>query len=91
LKFFMKTSRACRTIAPNRFKRNTASMSALIETRALTRMDERRQVLLLQPTSFTLNRADRVSITGSSGSGKSVLLRALALLDAPHQRAGAVE
>ncbi|MFV9651405.1 ABC transporter ATP-binding protein [Pseudomonas citrulli] len=58
-------------------------MSALIETRALTRMDERRQVPLLQPTDFTLNRADRVSITGASGSGKSVLLRALALLDAP--------
>lgn len=58
-------------------------MSALIETRALTRKDERRQTLLLQPTDFTLNRADRVSITGSSGSGKSVFLRVLALLDAP--------
>lgn len=58
-------------------------MSALIETRALTRRDERRQTLLLQPTDFSLNRADRVSITGSSGSGKSVFLRALALLDAP--------
>lgn len=55
----------------------------LIETRGLTREDERRQVLLLQPTNFTLKRADRVSITGSSGSGKSVFLRALALLDAP--------
>ncbi|QJI12687.1 ATP-binding cassette domain-containing protein [Pseudomonas sp. ADAK22] len=58
-------------------------MSALIETRALTRVDERRQVALLEPTDFTLNSADRVSITGSSGSGKSVFLRALALLDAP--------
>ena len=58
-------------------------MNALIETRALTRRDERRQVPLLQPTDFTLNRSDRVSITGSSGSGKSVFLRALALLDAP--------
>ncbi|WP_455827887.1 ABC transporter ATP-binding protein [Pseudomonas kilonensis] len=58
-------------------------MSALIETRALTRRDERRQVALLQPTDFTLNHGDRVSITGSSGSGKSVFLRALALLDAP--------
>ena len=55
----------------------------LIETRALTRRDERRQVALLQPTDFTLHRADRVAITGSSGSGKSVFLRALALLDAP--------
>ncbi len=58
-------------------------MSALIETRALTRRDERRQLALLQPTDFTLNHGDRVSITGSSGSGKSVFLRALALLDAP--------
>ena len=58
-------------------------MSALIETRALTRVDERRQVALLEPTDFTLSSADRVSITGSSGSGKSVFLRALALLDAP--------
>ncbi len=57
--------------------------TVLIETRALTRRDERRQVALLQPTDFSLNRADRVSITGSSGSGKSVFLRALALLDAP--------
>ena len=44
-------------------------MSALIETHALTRRDERRQTLLLQPTDFCLNRADRVSITGASGSG----------------------
>ena len=58
-------------------------MSALIETRALTRSDERRQVPLLQPTDLRLNAGDRVSITGASGSGKSVLLRALALLDAP--------
>ena len=55
----------------------------LIETRALTRFDERRHVALLEPTDFTLHAADRVSITGSSGSGKSVFLRALALLDAP--------
>ncbi|NWE14259.1 ABC transporter ATP-binding protein [Pseudomonas yamanorum] len=58
-------------------------MSVLVETRALTRMDERRQLQLLHPTNFQLHRADRISITGSSGSGKSVFLRALALLDAP--------
>lgn len=58
-------------------------MSALIQTRALTRVDERREVALLQPTDFTLHAGDRVSITGSSGSGKSVFLRALALLDTP--------
>ena len=58
-------------------------MSALIETRALTPMDERRHVALLQPTDFTLNAADRVSITGASGSGKSTLLNILGLLDLP--------
>ncbi|KTC62575.1 ABC transporter ATP-binding protein [Pseudomonas fluorescens ABAC62] len=55
----------------------------LIETRGLTRRDDKRQHVLLQPTDFALHRADRVSITGASGSGKSVLLRALALLDTP--------
>jgi len=58
-------------------------MSALIETKALTRMDDRRQTPLLHPTDFQLHHAERVSITGASGSGKSVFLRALALLDAP--------
>jgi len=47
------------------------------------RIDERRQVCLLQPTDFRLRSADRVSITGASGSGKSVFLRTLALLEAP--------
>jgi len=79
----MKSLLVCFTIVSDRQTRNTAFMSALIETRALTRMDERRQVPLLQPTDFSLKRADRVSITGTSGSGKSVFLRALALLDAP--------
>lgn len=55
----------------------------MIETRALMRMDERRQVPLLQPTDFTLQAHDRVAVTGASGSGKSVFLRTLALLDAP--------
>jgi putative ABC transport system ATP-binding protein len=68
---------------PGRTKRTVDFMSVLIETKALTRMDERRQALLLHATDFTLHGADRVSITGSSGSGKSVFLRALALLDAP--------
>ncbi|MGY2162613.1 ATP-binding cassette domain-containing protein [Pseudomonas tolaasii] len=58
-------------------------MAALLQTLALTRMDEHRQVPLLRATDFTLNSGDRVSITGASGSGKSVFLRALALLDAP--------
>jgi UDP-glucose/iron transport system ATP-binding protein len=39
---------------------------------------------LLQPTDFALEGGDRVAITGPSGSGKSVLMRALALLDPLH-------
>jgi putative ABC transport system ATP-binding protein len=47
-------------------------------------MDERSGAMLLHPLAFTLAAGDRVAITGPSGSGKSVLLRTLALLDAPH-------
>jgi len=53
----------------------------LVEAKALTRLDNRNQAQLLHPTDFKLCNADRVSITGASGSGKSVLLRTLALLD----------
>lgn len=61
----------------------TDTVYPLIEARALTRMDERHQAQLLHTTDFKLYRTDRISIIGSSGSGKSVFLRALALLDAP--------
>lgn len=55
----------------------------LIEACALSRLDQSRAAHLLYPVDFTLNGGDRVAITGSSGSGKSVFLRTLALLDAP--------
>lgn len=57
----------------------------LIETRALSRLDQRGSAQLLQSVDFTLHGGDRVVITGSSGSGKSVFLRTLALLDAPDE------
>jgi putative ABC transport system ATP-binding protein len=47
----------------------------------IARRDAVRGQTLLQPTTFTLHAGDRVAITGPSGSGKSVFLRALALLD----------
>ncbi|KVW27701.1 ATP-binding cassette domain-containing protein [Burkholderia ubonensis] len=53
----------------------------LIDARGVTRRDARSGKILLAPTDFSLPAGARVAITGPSGSGKSVLLRALALLD----------
>ncbi len=47
----------------------------------IARRDAVRGQTLLQPTTFALCAGDRVAVTGPSGSGKSVFLRALALLD----------
>ncbi len=58
-------------------------MTPLLEARALARIEPERNSTLLAPTDFTLAAGERVAITGASGSGKSVFLRALALLDAP--------
>lgn len=49
----------------------------------LQRRDARTGVTLLQPATLAVHAGDRIALTGPSGSGKSVLLRALALLD-PH-------
>jgi putative ABC transport system ATP-binding protein len=57
--------------------------SVLVELRGVTRVDPQRRTPLLHPTDFCLRDGDRVALTGASGSGKSVLLRTLALLDAP--------
>ncbi|KWF06966.1 ATP-binding cassette domain-containing protein [Burkholderia ubonensis] len=53
----------------------------LIDALGVTRRDARSGKILLAPTDFSLPAGARVAITGPSGSGKSVLLRALALLD----------
>jgi putative ABC transport system ATP-binding protein len=53
----------------------------LVETSDIARQDPQSKQMLLQPTRFALHAGDRVAITGPSGSGKSVFLRALALLD----------
>jgi putative ABC transport system ATP-binding protein len=53
----------------------------LVQADGIERRDTLHGTNLLQPTDFALESGDRVAITGPSGSGKSVLLRALALLD----------
>ncbi|CAN0621205.1 putative ABC transport system ATP-binding protein [Burkholderia multivorans] len=53
----------------------------LIEARGMTRRDAKSGKILLAPTDFSLPAGARIAITGPSGSGKSVFLRALALLD----------
>ncbi|BBU27644.1 ABC transporter ATP-binding protein [Burkholderia sp. THE68] len=54
----------------------------LVAAHGIVRRDAVRATTLLQPTDFALYAGQRASITGPSGSGKSVLLRTLALLDA---------
>lgn len=53
----------------------------IIEARGIRRVDEQRDIDLLCPRDFSLNVSERIALTGPSGSGKSVFLRALALLD----------
>ncbi|WP_233863361.1 ABC transporter ATP-binding protein [Paraburkholderia adhaesiva] len=64
---------------------NEASHAAngvpIVETSQITRRDPQRGLTLLQPTDFALRPGERAALTGPSGSGKSVFLRAVALLD----------
>jgi putative ABC transport system ATP-binding protein len=60
----------------------TTADDALIKASGLVRYDPKSHSNLLNPTDFSLMGGDRVAITGPSGSGKSVFLRGLALLDA---------
>ncbi|CAL8473904.1 ATP-binding cassette domain-containing protein [Caballeronia sp. S22] len=54
----------------------------LVAAHGVVRRDAVRGTVLLHPTDFTLYAGQRAAITGPSGSGKSVFLRTLALLDA---------
>ena len=58
-----------------------AKSAALVETHRIARRDAQRGQWLLHATDFALRAGERAVLTGPSGSGKSVFLRALALLD----------
>jgi putative ABC transport system ATP-binding protein len=60
---------------------STQADTPLLRATALTRRDSSRNATLLHATTFALSGGQRAVITGPSGSGKSVFLRALALLD----------
>ncbi|WP_306714105.1 ABC transporter ATP-binding protein [Burkholderia dolosa] len=55
--------------------------TGLIDAQQIARRDASSGKTLLAPTDFSVAAGSRIAITGPSGSGKSVLLRALALLD----------
>ncbi|MGH8778644.1 ABC transporter ATP-binding protein [Paraburkholderia sp.] len=57
------------------------STTPQIAAEDIARRDPQRVQWLLQPTRIEVHGGERLSITGPSGSGKSVFLRALALLD----------
>lgn len=63
---------------------STVSRRLLIDARNLERHAPLTGIPLLHPVSLQLQGGDRLAVTGPSGAGKSVLLRLLALLDAPH-------
>ena len=52
---------------------------SVLEARDLSRRD--REKILLDSVDLSIRSGDRVSLSGPSGSGKSLLLRSLALLD----------
>lgn len=58
-----------------------SSSSVLLEAREISRQSRGRASVLVHPLSLQLRSGDRLVVTGASGAGKSVLLRALALLD----------
>jgi putative ABC transport system ATP-binding protein len=55
--------------------------NVLLSTSGVTRRSAADGRVLLAPTDFALREGDRVVLAGPAGSGKSVFMRALALLD----------
>ena len=59
----------------------------LLEVKHISRRDRRTQEQLLEGISLTVAGGERIALRGRSGSGKSLLLRAIALLDPVDQGA----
>ena len=58
-----------------------ATQTALLEVRNLVRHSRGQDRRLLDDVSFTLGGGDRIAVLGPTGSGKTLLLRALSQLD----------
>ena len=59
-----------------------ATAAPLLEPRGIGRQHRDRTAWLIRDISFALRSGDGVALTGPTGSGKTVLLRSLAMLDA---------
>lgn len=59
--------------------------SPLLTFNHLSRQDKETGRVFFQPCSYYIDAGDRILLDGVSGAGKSVFLRALALLDKPEQ------
>ena len=59
--------------------------AVLLKADNLSRIDPVNKSVLVKSASCIIHRGDRVVLSGSSGSGKSVFCRLLALLDQPDQ------
>jgi putative ABC transport system ATP-binding protein len=55
--------------------------STLLCLQGLTRLDRRSGRMILDHADLQIHRGDRIGLVGKSGSGKSSLLRAIAMLD----------
>lgn len=60
-----------------------APRTALLRAENLSRNDPISQQVLLHPATCSIAPGDRIVLSGASGSGKSVFMRTLALLDKP--------